>query len=142
MTITERAAYLKGLMEGLELDAEKKEVKVLNAIVEMLDDMSLTVADLEDGYSELSDQLDAVDEDLYSLEEDFYEEDDDYDEDDDVFYEVTCPTCQKTICLSEDVLLKGEIECPECGESLEFDLDDCDCCCDDDCDCGCDSEKK
>ena len=79
MTITERAAYLKGLMEGLELDAEKKEVKVLNAIVEMLDDMALTVADLEDGYSELSDQLDAVDEDLYSLEEDFYEEDDDYD---------------------------------------------------------------
>lgn len=103
----------------------------------------LTVADLEDGYSELSDQLDAVDEDLYSLEEDFYEEDDDYDEDDDVFYEVTCPSLPEDhSAFRRNVLLKGEIECPECGESLEFDLDDCDCCCDDDCDCGCDSEKE
>ena len=66
-------------MEGLELDAEKKEVKVLNAIVEMLDYMASpwpiwrTAAD-----SELSDQLDAVGRGPYSTEEDFYEEDDDY----------------------------------------------------------------
>ena len=33
MTITERAAYLRGLAEGLELDADKKEVKLLNGIL-------------------------------------------------------------------------------------------------------------
>lgn len=146
MTITERAAYLKGLMEGLELDQENKQVKVLNVIVEMLNDMALTISDLETDCSELSDQLDAVDEDLYSLEEDFYEnedEDEDYDEENgEAFYEVTCPTCQKTVCLPEDALLSGEIECPECGESLEFNIDGCNCCCvDEDFDCCCCEEE-
>ena len=42
----------------------------------------------------------------------------------------------ETICLSEDILLKGEMDCPNCGENLEFDFDGL---CDDDdgCDCGC-----
>ena len=73
MTITEKLAYVKGLVEGLELDANKPEVKVLAAIVELLDDVTLTVSDLDAGYDDLADQLDAVDEDLCSLEEDFYE---------------------------------------------------------------------
>lgn len=135
MTITEKAAYIRGLMEGLELDADKKEVKVLNAVVDLLDDMALTVSDLEDQYGDLSDQLDAVDEDLSSLEEDYYG-DDEEDEEDDTFYEVTCPTCNETICLSEEVIEDGRIECPNCGESLEFDFDDIeDGCCDESCSC-------
>jgi ribosomal protein S27E len=125
MTITEKTAYIKGLLEGLELDEGSKEVKVIKAIVDLLDDMALTVSDLEEGYQDLCDQLDDVDEDLHTLEEDFYDdEEDDEEDEDDLFYEVTCPTCNETICLSEDILLKGEIECPNCGESLEFDFDD------------------
>lgn len=133
MTVTEKAAYIKGLMEGLELDQNSKEVKVIQAMADLLDDIALTVSDLEEGYHDLGDQLDAVDEDLCSLEEDFYQDDDEDEDEDDLFYEVTCPSCQETICLSEDVLLKGEIDCPNCGEKLEFDFDDI--CCDDDCDC-------
>lgn len=134
MTITEKSAYIRGLLEGLELDQNSKEVKVINAIVDLLDDMALTVSDLEEGYNDLEDQLDAVDEDLCSLEEDFYDEDAEEEDEDDLFYEVTCPTCKETICLSEDVLLKGEIDCPNCGESLEFDFDGI-CCDNDECDC-------
>lgn len=143
MTITEKSAYIKGLVEGLALDEDSKEVKVINAIIDLLDDMALTVSDLEEGYSDLSEQLDEVDEDLGALEDDFYEDEDEDDEDeDDLYYEVTCPTCNETICLSEDVLLKGEIDCPNCGESLEFDFDDLcdeddDCCDDGRCSCGC-----
>ena len=44
MNMTEKVAYIRGLMEGLELDASKKEVKVLNALVEVLDDMAATVS--------------------------------------------------------------------------------------------------
>ncbi len=139
MTITEKAAYIKGLLEGLDLDQNSKEVKVINAMMELLDDMALAVSDLEDGYSDLADQLDEVDEDLGTLEEEYYglDEEDDEDEDgEDVFYEVTCPTCNETICLSEDILLKGEMDCPNCGENLEFDFDGL-CGDDDGCDCGC-----
>lgn len=147
MTNTEKVAYIRGLAEGLELDTDKKEVKVLNAIIDLLDDLALSVSEVEDNMNDIADQVDAVDEDLGSLEEDFYgEEDEEDDEDDDeedgeddedgeCYYEVTCPNCHETICLSEEIINDGEMDCPNCGEKLEFELDDedecqhgCDCC--------------
>ena len=137
MTNTEKVAYIRGLAEGLELDDSKKEVKVLNAIIDLLDDLAMSLADLEDGYSDMADQLDAVDEDLGSLEDDFYGDDeDDEDDEDTCYYEVTCPNCHETICLSEDIIEDGQMDCSNWGETLEFDIDECD---DDGCDCGCES---
>ncbi|HHV32268.1 CD1247 N-terminal domain-containing protein [Caproiciproducens sp. LBM24188] len=136
MTNTEKVAYIRGLAEGLELDTDKKEVKVLNAIIDLLDDLALSVSDLEDNLNDLEDQVDEVDADLGSLEEDYYGEDDDEDEDEDEddsdYYEVTCPNCHETICLSEDIIEDGQMDCPNCGETLEFDFDECGCgdCCD------------
>jgi hypothetical protein len=150
MDICEKIAYIKGLAEGLGLDETTKEGKVLNAIIDLLGDITEEICDIEDGCDELMEQIDAVDEDLASLEDFIYEDDDcdcdcdcDCDEfdDEDPFYEVTCGACQKTICVSEDVLLEGEIECPNCGEILEFDFtglfedEECECgcgCCDHD----------
>lgn len=127
MTNTEKVAYIRGLTEGLELDTDKKEVKVLNAIIDLLDDIALTLADIEADHEELADQLDAVDEDLGTLEDDFYsdeDDDEDYDaDDDDCYYEVTCPACNETLCLTEDIINEGHIDCPNCGENLEFDLE-------------------
>ena len=152
MTLTEKTAYIKGLVEGLELNVDQKEVKVINAIIDLLDDMALTVSDLEEGMNGYGQtrKLDEVDEDLYYLEQDFYDEDED-DEEDEEYYEVTCPTCDETICVSEDVLLEGGIQCPNCGESLEFDFDDLECncgCCpgdsedEDYCSCGCGGQME
>ena len=137
MTITEKVAYVKGLVQGLNLDEQKPEVKVLLKVVDLLDELSLSVSDLEDAYDDVVDQMDAIDEDLCMLEEDFYDESEE--SDDDVFYEVTCPTCNETVCVSEPVILDGKIECPGCGENLEFDFDDI-CNCSDDCNCGSDCE--
>ena len=49
MEITEKVAYLKGLAEGMELDTEKKEGKLLAAIIDVLDDIALEIADMKDG---------------------------------------------------------------------------------------------
>ena len=68
MKMTEKVAYIRGLAEGLELDENKKEVKVLNAMLELLDDMAATVSELEEGYQDMADQLDEVDADLGDLE--------------------------------------------------------------------------
>ena len=88
--------------------------------------------------NETRDQLDEVDEDLGLLEDDFYGDealdDEDDDDEEECYYEVTCPNCNETICLSEDIICDGQIECPNCGKLLEFDLDD------DECDCGCGCE--
>jgi DNA-directed RNA polymerase subunit RPC12/RpoP len=134
MTLSERTAYLKGLMEGMELDTETKEGKLFKAIIETLDDMALTVTDLEDVVDAVCDELDSIEEDLDAIEdylldeeEDEDEEDEDedeYDFDDEVIYEVKCPSCGTVIDLDEEMLDAGAIECPDCGEELEFDVDE------------------
>jgi hypothetical protein len=138
MNLTEKSAYLKGLAEGMNIDGTDNQGKLMLALLDLIDDLSMTVADLEDELAEMAEQLDSVDEDLATLEDDFYDDDDcdcdccDCDDDDD-FYEVECPACNDTIYVDEEMLLEGGIECPNCGTDLEFDLDECD----DDCDCDC-----
>lgn len=146
MTNTEKVAYIRGLVEGLEMDETKKEVKVINAMIDLLDDMAMTLAEVQENCEDMADQLDTVDEDLGNLEEDFYGDDDDCccgcgdDDEDECYYEVTCPTCNETICLSEEIIEEGQIECPNCGENLEFDIDELaeDC----ECECGCGHDHK
>ena len=141
MTLTEKVAYLKGLTQGLGLDEDKKETKVINAIIDILDDMALSLTDVEDDIISMGDELDAINEDLTALEDDFYEDeededdedDDDYEYDDDEdFFEVTCPNCSEKIYVDDDVLDEGSVECPKCNKKLEFHVvDECDCCEDD-----------
>ena len=141
MTITEKVAYLKGLAEGLALDESKPEAKLIKAMIDVLDDIALSVSDLEDGLDLFSEQLDAVDEDLDELEGYVYEDLDDCccddccdDDEDEEYYDVECPSCGEVICVDGDILDEGSINCPNCNELLEFEIDyDCDCddCCDD-----------
>lgn len=132
MEITERVAYLKGLAEGLGLDTESKEGKIITAMIDILDDIALELQDQQDQIIEISDGLDAVSDDLEDVEEIVYEDDEFEDEDDDSedCYATTCPTCQETVYFDESILADGEVVCPNCGEKLEFDVSDieeCDC---------------
>ena len=125
MTISEKVAYLKGLMEGMKLDESKDEIKLTQKIIEVLEDMALTVSDLEDSLDLVGEQVDAVDEDLDALESYVYD-DDECDDDcccDDDVYEVKCPKCGNMIYVDGDILDEGSIDCPSCGEKLEFDVD-------------------
>ena len=132
MEITEKGAYLKGLAEGMELDTEKKEGKLLSAIIDVLDDIALELEDMKDEQAELSDGLDAVSDDLEDIEDIVYDEDDEESFDDEYYeddaeededcYATTCPTCEETIYFDESVLEDGEVICPNCGEKLEFDM--------------------
>lgn len=131
MTVTERVSYLKGLAEGLDIDASTKEGKLLNAIIETLDDLAFEVSDMQEVIGELGEQVDMIDEDLDVLEEIVYEdEEDDCDCDCDCdccdgdLYEVVCPACGDSIYLDEEMVEEGEIDCPNCGEHLEFDFEE------------------
>ncbi len=46
MTNSEKAAYIRGLMEGMDLDPNAKETKLFNAIVDLLDDRTFIKASL------------------------------------------------------------------------------------------------
>ena len=150
MNISEKAAYLKGLMDGLKLDTETNEGKMIAAIVDLLGDMTKKVVDIEDTTIAISDELDEIEEDLDAIEDYILDEeddeDDDYvdedgwdddedDEEDDgeegfdfgdeetTVYEVQC-ACGNIIDFDEDVLESGSIVCDKCGETLEFSFDD------------------
>ena len=123
--LTEKMAYIRGLAEGLDIDATTKEGKLLLAIVEALSDTADEICELEDTQEEMQLQLDDVDEDLAELEDIFYE-----DEEDDEF-SVECPKCGDIIYLDEETLAscQDSIVCPSCNETIEIEYDcDCDCC--------------
>ena len=146
MTISEKSAYLKGLMDGMKLSTETDEGKMIAAIVDLLGDIAKKVTDIEDTTIAISDELDEIEEDLDAIEdfimdeddEDFedYEEDElDWDEDeeyeegfefgdeDSIIYEVEC-ACGEVINFDEEVLERGSMTCPNCGETLEFSFED------------------
>ena len=129
MEISEKVAYLKGLAEGLQLDTESKEGKLIAAIIDVLDDMAEEFADIEEELLDMEEGLDAVSDDLSEVEETLYDalEDDDEDEDEDdneEYFVTTCPACEEEVIFDETVLADGEVICPNCGEKLEFDLSD------------------
>ena len=154
MTISEKSAYLKGLMDGMKLDTESNEGKMIAAIVDLLGDVTKKVVDIEDTTIAISDELDEIEEDLDAIEDYILDEEDDYDEDedeDDEFWpdeddedeeddemgdegfdfgdeETTVYevqcACGNIIDFDEEVLESGSIVCDKCGETLEFSFED------------------
>lgn len=124
MTITEKVAYIKGLLEGLALDESKPEVKVIKAIVEALDDIALTAADTEERVETLEGYCDELDDDLAVLEDEVYGDvdDDDLDDDEDVIC-VECPNCGEEVCLDDSMDFE-KIKCPSCGEEFSCEISD------------------
>ena len=140
MTISEKAAYLKGLMDGLNLDTEKAEGKMISAIVELLGDVTKRVTDIEETTIAISDELDEIEEDLDAIEDyildededDYYDDDEDDDygdegfdfgDEDSTIYEVEC-ACGNIINFDEETLEAGSMICDNCGETLEFTFED------------------
>ena len=84
MTISEKAAYQKGLMDGLNLDTEKPEGKMIASIVELLGDVTKRITDIEETTIAISDELDEIEEDLDAIEDYILdEEDEDYEDEED-----------------------------------------------------------
>lgn len=129
MTITEKAAYLRGFADAAKLDSDKDSDKLLLKIVEIIDDLALCVTDLDDQMAEANDRMDALDEDLSDVEEVVWDDDcdccdDDCDccdcDDDDLMFELECPACGETIYLDDSIFDSDEeITCPACGAVLE-----------------------
>ena len=72
MDICEKIAYIKGLAEGLKLDENTNEGKILAAVIDLLGDITSEICDIEDGCDAMLEQIDAVDEDLSAVEDFVY----------------------------------------------------------------------
>jgi DNA-directed RNA polymerase subunit RPC12/RpoP len=148
-SLIEKVAYLKGLCEGLGVDEESSEGKLLKAIIDVLGDIAFEVEDSLVVQDELFERVEEVEDSLDELESEVYDDNfdlDDYDDDDEEWddeeeYSFTCPECGESIYFDLDMLESDEeyIVCPNCKKKieLEFDCDlgmDCSDCdgCDDD----------
>ena len=123
MTINEKAAYLKGLMDGLKLDTEAAEGKMITAIVDLLGDMTKKVTDIEDTTIAISDELDEIEEDLDAIEDFIMDEEDDYDEYEDEDEDWDDEECEEGFDFGDEDSTIYEVECPVCGEVINFDED-------------------
>lgn len=116
-----KVAYLQGLSAGLDIQGESKEGKLLNGIIDVLNQFADTVSHLGKAHDRLEDYLETIDEDLYHLEDQIYDdelEDGEYADTDD-YMEAECPRCGEIVCFDTDVLDDDdvvEITCPNCDE--------------------------
>lgn len=144
--ISEEVAYLKGLAEGLEIETETKEGKMICKIIDVLGQLAEELNDIQEDYDELAEYVESVDEDLSDVEDILYEEDDDdFDEDyenedkEELSYiEMECPNCGDLVDIDEELLFDDSVDviCPNCQAIILSSEDDEDNCCG----CGCSCE--
>lgn len=132
MTVVEKAAYLKGLVEGLGIEPDSRDGKLWGALGELLTDMAHEIEALQATDMDHAEALDEMAEELSYLEdlvcdldepEDFEDEDCDGDCD-------SCGLCDEDLDDEEDEEDEDEPEydgviydvtCPVCGEEISFD---------------------
>ncbi|MBO7208783.1 MAG: hypothetical protein J6V58_03485 [Clostridia bacterium] len=126
--ISEKVSYLCGLAEGMKIDTNTNEGKLLTEIISALGEIADELEFMDESIDELSDKV-------FELEDEVYGEDDcDCDCDCDEPFVVNCPNCNEDFFVyMEDLEDDEEIACPNCGQEVELEFDDCDCCDCDDC---------
>lgn len=142
MSLNEKAAYLRGLYDGMELN-DSKEAKLFSAIIDVVQELAAHVTENEASLSAIADEVDDLSELTAELEEiidgEEYDEDDDeaeafedegedfpVDEDDDGFeitYEVECPNCKRMLTVGEEELKQGNIQCDTCGKKFQIEIE-------------------
>ena len=122
--LNSKLGYLKGLAEGLGINDDTKEGKIIRQIIMVIEDIVDSLEEVRDDHDELFSYVEALDEDLSDLEEGYMEAEDelfdDYDEDIyDVPFTVECPECHQEVAIDEDILEDEdalEVLCPGCGK--------------------------
>ena len=119
---------------------DSPEAKIINALLELCEEMALEIEDIESDIGELADYCEELDEDLGDVEEvllDMDDEDDDWDEDecdgdcdacdfcddcdycdDEDYYEILCPSCGETVCFDGSAFDDETLLCPACGSEI------------------------
>ncbi len=150
MEFLQKIGYVKGLAEGLQLDADKPENKVLLAVVDLLDDLAVEAGAWTQAGESAERDLTALSAEVAEMQEQIEDVEGDVEgicealdvviermgpevmaaimekAKDETLYEVRCPSCGEEIVLDEDMIEAGGIHCPQCKEHLEFDVE-CDC---------------
>ena len=132
MKLTEKIAYMKGLLDGMELDGSTKEGKAILQMAEVMEEMGVYIDDLQSQVDELTELCDLLDHDLGDVESDLYcdDDDDDFgddddDEDDDEDFEIgqVLPADYDDYAYDDDEdfdEVQYVVNCPSCDETVSL----------------------
>jgi len=128
MDLNAKAAYIRGLMTGMEFDPASKNGKVIAAMMDLLEEMAATVTEHDNALDQVYDELETLDQDLDDVVADLYGDDEKAEEDEEDgenLYEVTCPNCGAVSTVDEETLLdqESELVCPNCGAAFDIELE-------------------
>ena len=134
-SITDRTAYLRGLAEGLNLDKEKHENRLMLEMLAVMDEMAQKIKDVEGDVDELDEYVESIDGDLGDIEDALFGEDEDdddaeeeeefepFDEDEELSFD--CPHCGKTMQIkAADIDFDERPLCPNCHKPFFPDIEE------------------
>lgn len=134
--LSEKAAYLKGLADGLKIEDKNDEGKVLAKLIDLMEEFAASIEEVNEVVEECEERIDDLDAFAEELSDCFSdcehegcsccdEDEDDFDDElDDVeFYEVQCPHCNEKVYFDEDMIDTGDLVCPNCKEVIEMEID-------------------
>jgi len=137
--LKEKVAYLQGLTNGMDINSDTREGRLLINVVDVLEDIAEAVEGVRLQQNDLEQFVETIDEDLTVLEDEYYDIDietvdahgAEYGDEDGIdFVEVECPSCHEMVHFEEELLLDDEgieVSCPNCGGVVydsEFDIVD------------------
>ncbi len=108
-----KVAYLQGLANGMNMEDDSKEGRLMSGIIDVLDEFADSFTELEESHEQLEEYIETLDEDLYALENDVH------DENPENYMEVDCPNCGETVLFDQAVIDDEdvvEVTCPNCDE--------------------------
>lgn len=127
-SIISKVSYLSGLVDGLAIDKNTKEGKVLIEVVNVLKDMAQEIAEISDSQKNMEEYIDAIDEDLSELQDGICDEYEPYEDEGDNFIQLKCPECNDDVYIDKDLLgQRDEITCPNCHNKMPLDGCCCEC---------------
>ncbi len=127
-SLKSKISYLKGYMEGLDIDKDSKEGKMFTEIINVMGYMSEKIESLEKHEEEIEDYIETIDGELTMVKDEIYGYEDgeflnyDYeDEEDDHYIEISCANCNEIIFVEREILNSmDEIRCPSCHGFITF----------------------
>ena len=133
--LTDRAAYLRGLAEGMGLNKEKNENKLILEMLDLMDEMAQKINELDGDVGELEEYVEDIDSDLSDMEDILFGDEDDeccdedcdccgeYDDEEELSFD--CPHCGKTVQVkAADIDYDESPVCQHCGQPFFTDLQD------------------
>lgn len=74
MALKEKSAYLKGLADGLDYDKTTAEGKLIAAMIDLIEELTAAIDDIDEDLEYLNDYAEELDEDLGEMERFVYDE--------------------------------------------------------------------